>query len=146
MPDIGGAVPDEHVAVRRKALVPRGFGLEQKVMGRRPLVVREVERRRSMGERDDHSAAGKHFRRIARIACRGIEAERVLDADLGSSKPIVVAEHAVVSARSVQSDLDLEPVVGALEAVGERQLVRPVRDEEALRARGLEGRDRLLGA
>src|SRR5207248_11421710 len=41
-------------------------------------------------------------------------------------------------------DLELEPVVGALEAVGEWQLVRAVRDEEALGARGHEGGERLV--
>jgi hypothetical protein len=78
--DLREAVPDERVTVRREAFVLCGLRLDEKFVRRCPLLSREVEGRRAMGDRDDDAASRKHVGRVAGIARRGVQAEGVLDA------------------------------------------------------------------
>jgi hypothetical protein len=96
LPDLREAVPDEQIAVRGEAFVLRGLRLEEQLVRRGPLLRREVERGQSVRDRDDDAAAGKHVGRVARIARRGVQAVRVLNAHVGGAKQGQVAEDAVL--------------------------------------------------
>jgi hypothetical protein len=62
-----------------------------------------------MRDRDDHAAAGKHVGRIAWVARRGVETERVLDAHLRRAELGQVAEDAIGFG---QWPMPLAPVIG----------------------------------
>ena len=55
-----------------------------------------------------------------------------------------VEGHRLLGERAFRLDVELEPVVGALDAVGQRELVRPVDDHEPLCAGRPEGVERLV--
>jgi hypothetical protein len=59
-----------------------------------PLLMAEVERRRAMRYRRDHAAGRKHVGRVAWIPRRGVDAEVVLDVDIGDPQLAQVAEDA----------------------------------------------------
>jgi len=86
MADIRGAVPDERVTVWCEAFVLSRLRPEEKLVRRLPLLVSEVEGRRTMRDRNDHAASRENVGRVARIASGGVEAEGVLDAYLGSAQ------------------------------------------------------------
>lgn len=89
-------VPDECVAIWSKALVLSGLCLEQKLVCGFPLLVAEVEWRRTMRYWNDHAASGKDVGWVAWVACRGVDAEVVLDVDIRSTQLGEVAEDAIM--------------------------------------------------
>jgi hypothetical protein len=64
-------------------------------VGPRPLLGSEVEGRLSMLNGNDQAASWKHVGRVARIARRGVDADRVLDVHVGRTELGQVAEAAV---------------------------------------------------
>jgi hypothetical protein len=103
---LGEAVPDQHVAVGREALVLRGLRGDEELVHRTPLLRREVERRQAMLDRNDHAATRQDVVRVAGIARGGVDARAVLDEHRGFPKLRQVAEDAIAVVTSAFSRTD----------------------------------------